>query len=137
MASYYVLTMLRRGRGKPARPGEMVELDEDEGEALVKIGALRPADQAGGGDHGEGDAPLSSLKKAKEQLELAGYIVMTVDQFTSEIMQAAEAANKAADMLSAAGGEAIDAPGEGAGDVGEAKPDETKPAPVPKRARKS
>lgn len=45
MPRYVVHTPLRRGRGiEPAAPGDTVELGAAEGNALVAIGALSPAD---------------------------------------------------------------------------------------------
>lgn len=44
MRHYEVVTPLRMGgRKKPVPPGAIVELDEDEGDELMRIGALRPA----------------------------------------------------------------------------------------------
>jgi len=46
MPRYVVHTPLRRGRGiEPAAPGDTVELSAAEGNALVAIGALSPADE--------------------------------------------------------------------------------------------
>ncbi|HEX8224476.1 MAG TPA: hypothetical protein VF605_11730 [Allosphingosinicella sp.] len=39
--SYEVVTPLRNGGPKPIPPGGTVELDEKEGDALVRIGALK------------------------------------------------------------------------------------------------
>jgi hypothetical protein len=40
--SYEVVTPLRNGGPKPVPPGETVELDAKEGDALVALGALKP-----------------------------------------------------------------------------------------------
>lgn len=43
MPLYVVVTPLRRGDPDPVPPGQPVELDADDGDALVLLGALLPA----------------------------------------------------------------------------------------------
>lgn len=61
MASYIVRTPLRHGRGKePTPPGETVELDQAEGDALVALDALAPAP-----DDTAAAKPLARMNRAE------------------------------------------------------------------------
>lgn len=123
---YIVVTPLRHGRGpKPTPPGEAVELDERQGDALVAIGALAHAPddtvapivgidvtgepaagqgegvQLPGGTDGDGKPlapiakPLSAMKRAELVIEAARLDVTIAPGMTNKQVVAAIEAKQA------------------------------------------